>query len=42
MAIMLGKDWRACASYNLSIDSGTLGIEKSVELIKQYIAIRTA
>lgn len=35
-----GKDWRACASYNLSIDSGILGIDNAVELIKKYIELR--
>ena len=35
-----GKDWRACASYNLSIDSGTLGIDNAVELIKKYIELK--
>ncbi|MCD8012483.1 MAG: cytidylate kinase-like family protein [Lachnospiraceae bacterium] len=27
------KEWGACASYNLSIDSGVLGIEGAVEII---------
>ena len=35
-----GKDWRACASYNLSLDSGVLGTEKTKEMIKKYIEVR--
>ncbi len=35
-----GKDWRACVSYNLSLDSGVLGTEKTKEMIKKYIEVR--
>ena len=35
-----GKDWRGCSSYNLSIDSGILGIENTVEMLKNYIQLR--
>ena len=35
-----GKDWTACASYDLSIDTGALGIDNAVELIKKYIDLK--
>lgn len=36
-----GKDWDACTSYDLSVDTGVLGIDATVELLKQYIEIKT-
>ncbi len=30
------KKWGVASTYNLSIDSGKIGIEKSVELIKEF------
>jgi len=35
-----GKDWGACSSYELSVDTGILGTEKAAELIKNYIELR--
>lgn len=35
-----GKDWASCASYDLSVDAGVLGVDKAVELIKKYIELR--
>lgn len=35
-----GKDWGACSSYELSVDTSVLGIEKTAELIKNYIDLR--
>lgn len=35
-----GKDWTACASYDLSIDTGELGVDNAVELIKKYIDLK--
>lgn len=34
-----GKRWSDSASYDLSIDAGKLGIDRSVELIKEYLKI---
>ena len=36
-----GKEWNACTSYDLCVDSAALGIDKTVEIIKQYIDLRT-
>ena len=36
-----GKEWNACSSYDLSVDAGVLGVEKTAELIKNYIELRT-
>ena len=36
-----GKEWNSCTSYDLSVDSGILGVEKTAELIKNYIDLRT-
>ena len=35
-----GKDWTACASYDLSIDTGALGIDNAVKIIKKYIDLK--
>lgn len=35
-----GKDWGACSSYDLSVDTGALGTEKAAQLIKYYIDLR--
>ncbi len=35
-----GKDWGACGSYDLSIDTDAIGIDKAVKLIKAYIDLR--
>lgn len=34
------KKWGAASSYHLSIDSSVLGIDKTVEMIEQYIAAK--
>ena len=35
-----GKDWRTCASYDLSIDTGVIGTDNAVRLIMEYLKIR--
>lgn len=35
-----GKDWGACSSYDISIDTDAIGIDQTIELIKSYIALR--
>lgn len=35
-----GKSWGACASYDLSVDTSELGVDKTVELIQKYIELR--
>ncbi len=36
-----GKEWNSCTSYDLCVDSGAIGIEKTAEIIKNYIELRT-
>jgi cytidylate kinase len=36
-----GKKWTDARNYHLTIDTGALGFDRSVELILQYIAIKT-
>ncbi len=35
-----GKDWGACSSYDLSVDTSVLGIDKTAEFIKNYIDLK--
>ena len=35
-----GQDWKACHTYDLSISTSSLGIDKAVDLICQYIDIK--
>ena len=35
-----GKDWGACSSYELSVDTSVLGTDKAAQLIKNYIELR--
>ena len=35
-----GEDWKACATYDLVIDTGKLGIDRSVDLIETYLKMR--
>ena len=35
-----GQDWKACHTYDLSISTSALGIDKAVDLICQYIDIK--
>ena len=35
-----GKDWKNASNYDLCLDSGKLGFEKTVEMIKAYARIR--
>lgn len=35
-----GKDWSACSSYELSVDTSVLGTDKAAQLIKNYIELR--
>lgn len=35
-----GKDWGACSSYELVVDTSVIGTDKAAELIKNYIGMR--
>ena len=35
-----GKDWGACSSYDLSVDTSVLGIDKTVTFIKNYLDLK--
>ena len=35
-----GNEWHNALNYDLTIDTEVLGIEKSVQLIKDYLALR--
>lgn len=35
-----GKEWGACSTYDLSIDTSVIGLEGAAELIREYIRIR--
>lgn len=35
-----GKDWGACSSYDLSVDTSVLGVDKTAEFIKNYIDLK--
>ena len=35
-----GKEWEKMSNYDLCINTGELGIEKSVKYIKEYIKLR--
>lgn len=35
-----GKDWKACTSYDLSIDTSAIGIDNAVDLIEHYTKLR--
>ena len=35
-----GKEWTACATYDLSIDTSVIGLEGAAKLIQDYIRIR--
>ena len=35
-----GQDWKACNTYDLAISTSAMGIEKTVDIICQYLETR--
>jgi len=35
-----GQDWLACNTYDLSVSTSAVGVDKAVEMIEEYIKIR--